>query len=78
MPGYLSIHLELDDSANYAILIIEDSSSDLGEHGLWCVLGLVFGSVSLRVAAHIWKTADWDWDCMSQFEKPNEAKGPIR
>lgn len=78
MPGYLSIHLELDDSANYAILIIEDSSSDLGEHGLWCVLGLVFGSVPLRVAAHIWKTADWDWDCMSQFEKPNEAKGPIR
>lgn len=56
MPGYLSIHLELDDIANYAVLIIEDSSSDLGEHGLWCVLGIVSGSVPLREAAHIWKT----------------------
>jgi len=56
VPGYLSIHLELDDIANYAVLIIEDSSSDLGEHGLWCVLGIVSGSVPLREAAHIWKT----------------------
>lgn len=75
MPGYFIIHLELDDRA---ILIIEDLSSDLGEHGLWCVSGVVSGSVPLRVVAHVWKMADWDWEYMSQFEKPNNAKGPIR
>lgn len=71
--------MELDDRANYAIILItEGSSSDLGEHGFWYVLSIVFDSVPLRVAAHIWKTAHWDWEYVSQFEKPNNAKGPIR
>lgn len=73
-----SFYLEVDDSANRAVLTIEDASSDFGERGLWCVWGVGSGWVPLRAAAHACRTAGWDGAYTFQSEKPSSAEGPTQ
>lgn len=72
-----SFYLELDDSANYAILIMWGLIFwCIGTWTLICIECSLWFSPIETSSKHL-EMACWDWEYIPQFQKPNNAKGPI-